>query len=374
MILKDSNIFWNNEGRKALILGENCDVGFGTQKTIRIHAYSKFAKNIRVDCEEVGSYTFINENVSIRNCKKIGNFCAVGPGVHIGVIEHPTEALSISDFFYGKRNWDWTTNGYKWEKTISGFKRKALIELGSDVWIGANAIIMPGVKIGDGAIIASNAVVTKDVPPFAIVGGVPAHIIRYRFSQEIIDELLELKWWNYDPEIVNGTNISNVNKNLLHCIRERINTTGKLLDPLVYDFFPVENKIIKIEKNKKYIIYDSNEKKISIGTISERKATYDESLSILSLQGWYLPDYAFDKIEIYNHNNSFLCNAELHQLRIDVLNGNIIYGNARAGWKVKQYIETNKIGDRIRVVCKKKDVIVKEEDCSIERISKSNGI
>jgi acetyltransferase-like isoleucine patch superfamily enzyme len=76
------------------------------------------------------------------------------------------------------------------------------IEIGNDVWIGARAVILDGVRIGSGAIIASNAVVTKDVPPYAIVGGVPAQIISYRFSPEEIAKLLKLQWWSWPLEEV----------------------------------------------------------------------------------------------------------------------------------------------------------------------------
>lgn len=75
---------------------------------------------------------------------------------------------------------------------------KKLVEIGNDVWIGSHVLIMDGVKIGDGAIIAAGAVVTKDVEPYSIVGGVPARHIRYRFSEEQIKKLLQLKWWEKD--------------------------------------------------------------------------------------------------------------------------------------------------------------------------------
>lgn len=80
------------------------------------------------------------------------------------------------------------------------------VEIGNDVWIGANAVIMPGVHIGDGAIVGAGAIVTKDIPPYAIVGGVPAQIIRYRFPQELIDAFLRIKWWDWSVEKI-GENI-----------------------------------------------------------------------------------------------------------------------------------------------------------------------
>ncbi len=80
--------------------------------------------------------------------------------------------------------------------TIDGYN--AII--GNDVWIGSNVLIIGGIKIGDGAIVAAGAVVTKDVPPYAIVGGIPARIIRFRFDKEQINKLLELKWWNKDDD------------------------------------------------------------------------------------------------------------------------------------------------------------------------------
>lgn len=74
------------------------------------------------------------------------------------------------------------------------------ITIGNDVWIGFDAVVLPGIKIGDGAVIGANAVVTKDVPPYAIVGGVPAKLIRYRFSSETIAKMLDLRWWEWDDD------------------------------------------------------------------------------------------------------------------------------------------------------------------------------
>ena len=89
------------------------------------------------------------------------------------------------------------------------------IKIGNDVWIAENVTIIGNVNIGDGAIIAFGAIVTHDIPPYAIVGGVPAKIIKYRFSQEIIDELLELKWWNLPYEFIVTLPFNDINQCIL---------------------------------------------------------------------------------------------------------------------------------------------------------------
>ena len=88
------------------------------------------------------------------------------------------------------------------EKIIPNINSQNPINIGNDVWIGTNAIVMDGVKINDGAIIGAGAIVTKEIPPYAIAVGVPAKVIKYRFSQEIIDKLMELRWWDYPEDFI----------------------------------------------------------------------------------------------------------------------------------------------------------------------------
>lgn len=142
----------------------------------------------------VGSYTYFANNCNVIN-SKIGRFCSIGPFVQIGLGKHPTNRFSTSPLFYSPNN------AFKIKLVEeSRFDEFEHIEIGNDVWIGANAIILDGVKIGDGVIIAAGSVVTKDIPNFAIVGGVPARIIKYRFDHEIIDKLEKIRWWERDLE------------------------------------------------------------------------------------------------------------------------------------------------------------------------------
>jgi len=142
----------------------------------------------------VGSNTTINgpstEFYSIEFPISIGNFCSIARGTSIQENNHNIN--SITTYFIKYRIFG--------EKYGVDAVSKGPITIGNDVWIGTQSTILTGVTIGDGAIVAANSVVTNDVPPYAIVGGTPAKIIRYRFNQDMINKLVETQWWSWDIE------------------------------------------------------------------------------------------------------------------------------------------------------------------------------
>jgi len=157
----------------------------------------------------VGDYTYYDDFEDVHNFEKnvkyhfdfigdkliFGKFCMIASGATFIMNggNHLTDSISSYPF---------SIFGGDWSNAMGGksFPYKGDTVIGNDVWIGHNAVIMPGVKIGDGAIIATNSTVTKDVEPYSIVGGNPAKTIRKRFSDEQIEMLLKLKWWDWELE------------------------------------------------------------------------------------------------------------------------------------------------------------------------------
>ena len=158
----------------------------------------------------VGDYTYYDDFEDAMNFEKnvkyhydflgdkliIGKFCMIAPSVTF-IMNGANHSMN------GITSYPFSLFGNGWERimpTMADLPIKGDTIIGNDVWIGMNVTIMPGVHIGDGAIIATNSTVTKDVAPYAIVGGNPAVVIRKRFSDPKIKELLEMQWWNWDIE------------------------------------------------------------------------------------------------------------------------------------------------------------------------------
>lgn len=189
-IIKIMYIKIKNKGKKVRFLsGANVSVGASFEGFNVIGACSRF-------CGEMGYGSYIDQNSNIN--AKIGRFCSIAGGVVTVSGTHPTEKfVSTSPCFYSLENQNGMTFVEKQkfdENKLANDKYSVVI--GNDVWIGYGAKILSGVTIGDGAIIAAGAVVTKDVSPYSIVGGVPAKEIRKRFSEEEIEFLCSFKWWD----------------------------------------------------------------------------------------------------------------------------------------------------------------------------------
>lgn len=169
-----------------------------------------FLKNIIQNSQiEVGEYTYYDDFEDVANFEKnvkylfdftgdrliIGKFCMIASDVKfiMNGANHLSRSISAYPF---------AVFGHGWESAMKdkSYPNKGDLVIGNDVWIGYNATLMAGITVGDGAIIAANATVTKDVPPYAIVGGNPAQMIRKRFSDTEIEKLLAMKWWDWPIE------------------------------------------------------------------------------------------------------------------------------------------------------------------------------
>ena len=166
-------------------IAPNCDLQF-----------SEFGKwvNIAHDAQAlnavVGDRTSVGRYSKLRDCK-IGKFCSISWDVTIGAVSHPMNRISTHAFTYRKQF------GIS-DSDIALAQKETLIE--NDVWIGCNAVILSGITVGNGAIIGAGAVVTRDVPPYAVVVGVPAKVMRYRFDEAQIRKIYNLKWWDWSDE------------------------------------------------------------------------------------------------------------------------------------------------------------------------------
>lgn len=139
----------------------------------------------------------------------IGRYCSIASDVVMGEPEHPVDWLSTSPFSYDGPKFGWHPSAADLEPVsraviAESWTRPGPVRIGNDVWIGAGATILRGVTVHDGAIVAAGAVVTRDVAPYSVVGGVPAREIRRRFDDATIEALLELQWWRFSPNQLQG--------------------------------------------------------------------------------------------------------------------------------------------------------------------------
>ncbi|MGE5418076.1 MAG: CatB-related O-acetyltransferase [Acidobacteriota bacterium] len=178
---------FRNQFDEMSIVSENCEISGSI-----LGFYSRLKKFVEFRESMLGDYSYVS-SFSVVNGTEIGRFSSIAHGAFIGLWEHNVWVTTHSFYLF-----EGSGGFVKGNTPYEADKIKTYI--GNDVWIGANAVVLKGVKIGDGAIVGAGSVVTKDVPPYAIVLGSPARVHKYRCSEEDIKLFLEAKWWDLSRE------------------------------------------------------------------------------------------------------------------------------------------------------------------------------
>lgn len=182
IMAKSKNVFWDN------LASNITDSNIDKQTVIyKHHSLSKVS---------VGKGSYIGYNAQISNTN-IGKFCSIGPNFSCGWGLHPIHGISSSPVFFSSMK----QAGFTYSKEDKWSERKPIV-IGNDVFIGWNVTILDGVTIGDGAVIGAGAVVSKDIPPYAVAVGSPIKVVKYRFSPDVIDQLLKTKWWDKEDVLL----------------------------------------------------------------------------------------------------------------------------------------------------------------------------
>lgn len=181
LINKFKSVFNTKISFSSVLINTNLD------KTVAIR------QKVRLYHVTINRYSYVGRNTLVQNAQ-IGAFCSISEGCNIGMPSHPSNMVSTSPVFLAGNN--------SLKKNFESIPYQSCPKtiIGNDVWIGANAKIKSGLVIGDGAIIAAGAMITKDVPDYAVMGGVPARIIKYRFDEMTCKSLKSIAWWNYSED------------------------------------------------------------------------------------------------------------------------------------------------------------------------------
>ena len=176
---------------------ENCILGdFSRITHSELKGFNKIDRNSLIYYSQFGLCSYIGINSVVMH-SEVGKYCSLSWGVTIGPANHDYEYISSHDFLYN----DFYGIKSPLEPAVyNRFSQKT--KIGNDVWIGTHSTILNGISVGDGAVIGANSIVTKDVPPYAIVVGNPGRVVGYRFDDEIIEKLIALKWWDFSMDLI----------------------------------------------------------------------------------------------------------------------------------------------------------------------------
>ncbi|ESW68848.1 MULTISPECIES: DapH/DapD/GlmU-related protein [unclassified Mesorhizobium] len=165
-------------------------------KACKLGRYASIGERVVLREVNVGDFSYFERHAEAIYTT-IGKFCSIAANSRINALEHPIERITQHKLSYRPNEY------FRWLGVDAAFRARRqakAVGIGNDVWIGHGAVIMPGISIGNGAIVGANAVVTRDVPAYAIVAGVPAKPLRMRFPSEIAARIESLAWWDWPPE------------------------------------------------------------------------------------------------------------------------------------------------------------------------------
>lgn len=218
-------LYENATGQTAIIHG-TMKVNPGVRiiaSTIRGPLYLNRNSQVGPDAD-IGAWLGMNADCYVARAT-VGRYCTIGARTSINPFNHPTSWLSAHEFQYHPQSFDWVDEWNRIERLARTPDMIQHVTIGSDVWMGHNANVMAGVNVGDGAVIGAGAVVTRDVPPFAIVAGVPAKVVRLRFPEPTVERLLRVRWWDLELAALSGLPFRDVER-CLDIIEERRASAG----------------------------------------------------------------------------------------------------------------------------------------------------
>jgi phosphonate metabolism protein (transferase hexapeptide repeat family) len=171
-----------------------------TLRNAKLGRFTEIKERVAFSDAELGDYSYVERHAEVIYAR-IGKFCCIASNARINALEHPLERVSQHKMTYRANEY---FLGAKLDGAFRERRQGKSVETGNDVWIGHGAIIKPGVKVGHGAVVAAGAIVTHDVPAYAIVAGVPAKFLRWRFQPKISERIISLAWWDWEHDRLAG--------------------------------------------------------------------------------------------------------------------------------------------------------------------------
>lgn len=213
------------------------DSDLQVSKNLEVEAFSRHPHGFLMS---LGAFSYVSGATRDTLKMKVGRYCSIARGVNIVSGNHPIEAVTTNPFFYGHYHKRHMPEVVSVHETIPFTRDLGIVHVENDVWIGGYCVLKGGIRIGNGSVIATGSVVVKDVPPYMIVGGNPAKIIRPRFDEKIIEILLATEWWRLDPQALRNLDMFDIPQ-FCHTLQiMKDNGTVKPFEPAVFTWNGIE--------------------------------------------------------------------------------------------------------------------------------------